>query len=217
MSDLAIYTIPGLGFDQRIFSKLNLPGHDLHHLNWIKPRSNEPIHIYAARLAEKISHPPEHCILVGHSFGGIMAQEIAAVLPVKKIILISSIKSGKEKPLNFRSVATLGLHKWFTKRMTLNTFRYWGKYFGYGTDELQQLFRDMVAGQSDEYLKWALYQLSIWEGVGQQAEIGHIHGEMDKTFPVKLIKEPVLKVENGTHMMVFNKPAVINELILSQF
>ncbi|MEO1260878.1 MAG: alpha/beta hydrolase [Bacteroidota bacterium] len=213
MAKNIIYTLPGLGFDERIFSRLNLSAFNVHHLNWIKPAPGEAIQHYAQRLADKMTPPPENCILIGHSFGGIMAQEIAALVPVKKIILISSIKSKKEKPLNFRSVAPLGLHHFFSKKITLSTFDYWGKYFGYDTVELQGLFKEMIAVQSDVYLQWALYQLSIWEGVNQVAPVVHIHGEKDKTFPFKLIAEPVSMVKDGTHMMVYQKGRQVSELI----
>ena len=209
-----IYTIPGLGFDFRIFSRLNLTGYEIHHLNWIEPLPRESINNYAKRMAENIKGISSNCILIGHSFGGIMAQEIAALIPFKKIILISSIKSEKEKPLNFKLAAPLGFHHLFTKKRTLNTFDYWGKHFGYESEELQTLFKKMIGERSDEYLQWALWQLSNWKGAENiKSQLTHIHGELDKTFPIKLTEEPVNRIKHGTHMMVYNQPKVLSEMI----
>lgn len=211
---VAIYTIPGLGFDQRIFSNLNFPENEVIHLHWIEPTPKELISNYAKRMAENILHDPQNCILIGHSFGGIVSQEIAAFLPIKKILLISSIKSEKETPLNFRMAAPLGFHRLFTKKITLSTFDYWGKNFGYGTEELRQLFKSMIAEQSDQYLQWALQALSKWQGASKtNTPIHHIHGSRDKTFPIKLISQPVLKVEGGSHMMVFNQGQIVSKMI----
>ena len=146
-----------------------------------------------------------------------MAQEIAAYFPVHKIILISSIKSEKEKPLNFKMAAPFGFHYLFTKKTTFATFRLWAKTFGYNTKELQDLFLEMVGRQSDYYLQWALMQLSKWQGVNSlHMPIHHIHGSHDKTFPYKLIKTPVTEVKDGTHMMVYSKAEEISQLIREQ-
>ena len=209
-----IYAIPGLGFDHRIYEGINIRDKELHYLNWIEPELNESIKNYAKRMAEKIKHDPANCILIGHSFGGIIAQEIAALIPIKKIVLISSIKSRKENTLNFKMVAPFRVHRFVSKKMTLNTFDYWGKYFGYETKEVQVLFKKMVALQSEQYLRWALYNLSIWKGVeGNKVPITHIHGSKDKTFPIKNINEPFVKIEGGTHMMVFNKPELMSKIL----
>ncbi len=214
MTQPTLYTLPGLGFDHRIFSRLDLQGYDIYHLDWMDPLTNESIINYAKRFSEKIIHDHQNCILIGHSFGGIIAQEIAAHIPIKKTILISSIKSEKEKPINFKMAAPLGFHYLFTKKLTLKTFDYWGKHFGYETPDLQALFKKMVSERSDKYLQWALFQLSKWKGVkSKKINLVHIHGELDKTFPIKLINDPVVRVARGTHMMVYNKPEVLKKLL----
>ena len=214
MAHPIIYTIPGLGFDPRVFSRLSFPTKEIHHLHWMDPLPKEPINKYAKRMSENIIHDPENCILIGHSFGGIMAQEVATHLPVKKIIIISSLKSEKEKPLNFKVAAPFGFHHLFSKKLTLKTFDYWGKYFGYETPELQTLFKEMISDRSDSYLQWALFNLSIWKGVKKTGvPLTHIHGDKDKTLPFKGIKKPVIKVEGGTHMMVYSMAGKLSRLI----
>src|SRR5258707_139416 len=91
-----IYCISGLGTDAKIFSRLKIRGYQLIHLPWLKPRSKESMKSYAARMAAPIHHPSP--VLLGVSFGGMVAIEIAKQLPVKKTIIISSVKTLKEIP-----------------------------------------------------------------------------------------------------------------------
>ncbi len=80
-----IYFIPGLGVDNRVFQKLELPSHlNVHYLEWILPISlTESIKEYAKRLAQSIDVKTPY-IIVGLSFGGIIAKELQAFLNPEK-------------------------------------------------------------------------------------------------------------------------------------
>src|SRR5688572_1101768 len=91
-----VYCISGLGADERIFCKLNVPGSTFHFVQWIQPQTEENIDAYAGRLRQQIVH--DRPVLMGVSFGGMMAIELAKILPVDKVVLISSIKSANELP-----------------------------------------------------------------------------------------------------------------------
>lgn len=212
------YLIPGLGFDNRIFERLELKGIEFSYLNWIEPRKNESIKDYAIRFSNRIDASHEDLILIGHSLGGIMAQEISAIRPVTKIILISSIKSRTELPTQFKVMKPLLLYKLFSKELTTKTIKFWGKYHDYETPEEQLLVIDMVNNQSNNYLQWALKQLSIWHEptISPNTKIFQIHGDLDRTFPLKLIKKPDMKIEKAGHFMVYRKSALINEIILKE-
>src|SRR5882724_23441 len=94
--DEVIYCISGLGADEKIFANLQLQGYELRHIPWLTPHKNEKINAYARRMAASIQH--ESPLLIGVSFGGMVAIEIARHMPVRKLILISTIKSTGEMP-----------------------------------------------------------------------------------------------------------------------
>jgi pimeloyl-ACP methyl ester carboxylesterase len=215
MENKTIYLIPGLGFDCRIFRNLNLGAHQVISLNWIDPEKDERLAHYAERMAAGFSNDTTRKIIIGHSFGGILAREIASIQAVEKIILISSIKSVREIPWNFSAIRRLQLYRWFNKNMVLRTFPLWAKKHGYISTEEQALFTDMIKKQSDYYLKWALKTLSQWSGerVAENTTTIHIHGESDKTFPVRSVAAPLIIIPGGTHFMVFNKADILGEII----
>lgn len=212
---MKIYLLPGLGFDHRIFARLDLGGLDVEYINWIEPKANEPIRDYAKRLAASIDDRGVPVILIGYSFGGIVSQEIAALKKIEKIILLSSIKSREELPFLFKIIKPLRIHKVFTKEFSRKTVQYWGKNHGFEAAATQDLFKSMVGGYSNNYLQWALEALSGWSPpeVPISTSIFQIHGAADKTFPITRIRKPDRIIENGGHIMVYNQPRVISDIL----
>lgn len=213
---MKIYLLPGLGFDHQIFSKLQLEESNIQYINWIEPLKNEKIKDYSRRLAEKIiSNNDEKIILIGHSLGGIVSQEIACFKKIDKIILISSIKSREELPFQFKIIQPLYLYKMFTKGWTVSTVRFWGKQHDYETKEEQALFKDMVGKHTNQYLQWALKTLSIWKHpkIPDETSLVQINGDSDKTFPIKLINTPNYIIKNGGHFMIYKHAEALSKKI----
>lgn len=95
-----LYVFSGLGADQRVFKYLNFGALEPQFIDWIRPETNEPIEAYARKLAAEIN--VEKPILIGLSFGGMMAVEIAKLRETENVILISSAKTAAEVPLPLR-------------------------------------------------------------------------------------------------------------------
>ena len=214
---MKIYLIPGLGFDRRMFQKLDLSGFEIEFLDWIEPRRNELISEYAKRLAAPIDDASD-AVIIGHSLGGVMAQEIAVFKKIKKLILISTMKSRKENPLQFKIIKPLGIHHFFTKELSNATVKFWGKKYDYAPGEEQELFKKMIGKQSNHYLKWALKQISTWKKKNDENETPfiQIHGTNDKNFPIGLIEKPDYVIENGGHFMAFNRAEEISKIIRAE-
>jgi len=212
---LRIILIPGLGYDCRIFENLELSDFDTECLNWIEPKPNEKINEYSQRIFNQIDNADKKTILIGHSLGGIVAQEIASVNRIDLIILISSIKSRREMPRSIRMVKPFYLYKLFTKKSSINTVKFWGKKHGFVTKKEKELFKSMVGKQTNRYLQWALRELSLWQEpkIPNSTKIMQIHGTNDKTFPIKLIDNPDVVVENGSHIFVYKQAKKATELI----
>ncbi|WP_298511336.1 alpha/beta fold hydrolase [uncultured Kordia sp.] len=211
---MRLILIPGLGYDDRIFHNLNLTEYTIEYLNWIEPLKNEHIHDYSQRLFATIPKTSEKTILIGHSLGGVVSQEIASTQSIEKIILISSIISRKEIPLSFKIAKPLRLDLFFTKGICTKSIKFWGKSHGFNA-ETTQLFKSMIGKQTNSYLQWALRALSSWSApkVPATTKIIRIHGTNDKTLPYKLVSKPDFIIEKGSHICVINEAEKIAEFI----
>jgi len=214
---LNIYIIPGLGFDDRMFSKLNLSNYNPTFLNWIEPLDNENLQQYAHRFSESIDDS-QKTILIGHSLGGIISQEIATFKKIDLVILLSSIRSRDENPFFFKIIQPLYLQKLFTKEITIKTFPLWAKMHDYESEEEQTLFKSMVNGYSNKYLQWALKELSKWQTpqLLPDTKVVQIVGKNDKTFPIKKIKTPDVVIKDGGHFMTYKQPDLISKYIVKE-
>ena len=143
MKKVPLYAIPGLGVDGRIFQKLNLE-REWQIIEWLEPAKKESLQSYAARMAESIDDPS--CYLLGLSFGGVVAQELARKKNCKGLILLSSPRTREEIPFQFRLMRWLPLYQLGRGSWRLKALPIWAPNFGIH-DPLEQAFlRDMFAG-----------------------------------------------------------------------
>src|SRR5690554_4484413 len=103
-----VYIFSGLGVDKRVFDKIDFASLDVEFIDWIEPLKNEPINEYAHRISQKITE--KEVILIGLSFGGMMAVEVSKIVEVKKLILIASAKNRRELPKIYRVLGKLRLN-----------------------------------------------------------------------------------------------------------
>ncbi len=144
-----VYCIPGFGADD-FFSKLKISAH-LKCISWVKPVEQEPIALYAHRMAVLITE--KNPIIVGVSFGGMIAIEISKILNLRQIILISSIKNRKELPVSLKIIRRLRLDKAFpVKRIsqTSKTFHIANRRLGAVTpEEISAIINQALSLASD--------------------------------------------------------------------
>ncbi len=205
-----IYCISGLGADERAFSKLKIHGYELKVIPWLMPEANETIQQYAARMRAGITE--ENPILMGLSFGGMMCTEIARQIPVRMIIIISSIKSSKELPRWMKAVAILRLNKIVPLRSTKLTQPIQNKMLGIQSEEEKSLVYSLRRAADLPYTNWAVQQAINWKNDWQHPNIYHIHGDNDLMFPIKHIKADYT-IKNAGHFMIMNRAAEVSDCI----
>jgi pimeloyl-ACP methyl ester carboxylesterase len=88
-----IYLIASLGADTRVYNNIDLRDYEVIPVDWIEPDEKDTLASYAKRLVYQYNIAA-HSVLIGNSMGGgMIAIEIAKLIPIKKVILISSIKT----------------------------------------------------------------------------------------------------------------------------
>jgi pimeloyl-ACP methyl ester carboxylesterase len=207
------YFISGLGADERVFQFLDLPGIEKIYIKWIDPEEQESLASYANRLTAQIDLTQE-VILVGISFGGIVAQEIAKIKACKKIILISSIKSPQELSWQLSLVSFCRVYRLFPAKVlkwsNALTVDY---YFSTTSKTESKLLHQIIKETDDRFMIWAIDRLMTWKNPNPQADIIHIHGTADRIFPISPIKS-CIKVQGGGHFMVVNKSVELSKIIM---
>ncbi|ESU22828.1 hypothetical protein FEDK69T_17310 [Flavobacterium enshiense DK69] len=210
MSRIPVYFMPGLAASPKIFERIKLPEDqfEVHLLEWFLPEKKETLTGYAKRMAEKIKH--DDAVLIGVSFGGILVEEIAKIKPVRKTIIISSVKSMKEFPRRMKFVRNTKMYKLIPKRL-FSKVEYLLKYSkSPRMKERLELYRTYLSVNDVKYLTWAIENVLMWGRTEVDEKVVHIHGDKDDVFPIKNIKNCIV-VKGGTHAMILFKHKWMNE------
>lgn len=210
------YFISGLGADKRAFDKLSLPERfEIIHLNWIAPKDSECLSQYAQRFAQQINNT-EPFILVGLSFGGMIATEISKVLQPQQLILISSAATQQELPLLYRFAGKLHLERFLPyKKMIQKPGRIFNWLFGPMDEYSGNILHSFIINSDPLFLKWALGQISRWKNKERPANLLQIHGSNDKVLWSKRSQAPIV-MSGGGHLCVLSHYGVINTLLANQ-
>ncbi|MGL5938989.1 MAG: alpha/beta hydrolase [Waterburya sp.] len=206
-----IYCLSGLGTDDRVFQKLKFQGYQPIHIHWIEPKKRESITAYAQRLTTQIKS--DYPILVGLSFGGIIAVEIAKQIATEKVILISSTKNKQEIPFYFKIWRWLPIYLLLPARFILWVSQLLvGWFFSLETMAERKLLKAIIFDVNAKLLKWSIHQIVTWKNELVLDNIYHIHGESDRIFPMRFVHED-FSVKHGGHLMIMNQAEYLSQLI----
>ena len=202
--------MPGLAANSTIFERIKLPEDqfEIIFLEWEIPIDAETLSEYAKRIALKVSH--ENPVLIGVSFGGILVQEMAAFLTIRKLIIISSVKSNHEFPLHFKVAKTTKAYKLVPTSLLQNIENLAKFSFGEFINNRIKLYEKYLSVRDIRYLDWAIEQVILWKRTVVDSKVIHIQGDADEVFPVKNIQN-YIPVPGGTHIMILTKYKWFNE------
>lgn len=212
---LTVYFISGLGADERVFKKLKLPHNiNVRHVHWIEPFKNESLQNYCKRLAEQIDTTDEF-IIIGMSFGGLAAVELSKIIHPKQIIIISTVATAKEFPLQFKLLRLSKLYKLIPVSLLKIPMPvlYW--FFGVETNYEKHLLKSFIKTVSRNYLSWSIHVVLNWKNKQRPANTFHIHGTADRIFPYQRTHADAL-IKGGGHLMVHNRADDVSK-ILSEY
>lgn len=203
-SKIHVYFMPGMAANSSIFKNIELPRElfEIHHMEWFVPEAGMSIDDYAIEMSKKIIHP--NPVLVGVSFGGILVQEMAKYLKVKKVIIISSVKSNKELPKRLIFARYTKIHKLLPTGL-VNNVELLAKYaFGETVTKRLELYEQYLSIRDKYYLDWSIDQIVHWQQKELLPGVIHIHGDKDSVFPIQNISG-CIRVQDGTHTMILNR------------
>lgn len=165
---------------------------------------------YAKRLSLQITH--ELPILVGLSFGGMMAMEIAKIIKVKKIVLLSSASNYYELPPFYKIIGALKLNRIIPKVLLKQHNMIVDYFFGISAREDKRMLKEILRDTDPHFLAWAINQILNWRNDITSAPVIHIHGNKDRIIPIRNIDLPAV-IENAGHFMTMTHAKEVQMLL----
>ena len=205
-----IYCISGLGADERVFEQMQITNCKLINLPFLKPVKNETLAAYASRMFKLINE--EEPILLGVSFGGMLAIEMAKQFPVKMIILVSAVKTYRELPLWMRLSGKFRLHKIIPLKTNALTEKADDRRMGIQNERDKFMVEQFRQSADRIQVDWAIDKILNWKNNTLPKNMYHIHGSSDRMFPIKNINATHI-IEGGTHMMILNRTEEVSSCV----
>ncbi|MFT4833124.1 MAG: esterase/lipase [Psychroserpens sp.] len=205
-----VYFMPGMAANSSIFKQINLPPDifEQHFLDWFVPDKGMSLSEYAVTMCSKIKH--EDVVLVGVSFGGMLVQEMAKHISVKKVIVVSSVKLTSEMPKRMIFAKYTKIHKLLPTGL-VNNVELLAKYaFGETVTKRLKLYEQYLSIRDKYYIDWSIDQIVNWDQSECPSNVVHIQGDRDNVFPIHHIKD-CIEVKNGTHTMIIHRFRWFNE------
>jgi pimeloyl-ACP methyl ester carboxylesterase len=207
-----LYFVPGMAAGSEIFRNIKLPeNYEIHILEWLIPEKGEDLQTYAKRMALRVEEKDP--ILIGVSFGGVVVQEMSKFLNLRKLIIISSVKSRNELPRRMKLASLTKAYKLIPTSLVLSAEDLTKFSVGPKSKKRLALYQQYLHVRSKQYLDWALEKMVTWNRMEKNKNIIHIHGEKDMVFPIKYVTDCEV-IKGGTHIMILNKGREISQKLL---
>lgn len=205
-----IWFISGLGADERAFQFLDFRNWNAHFVHWIPPQKNESISSYAQRLLPQISGIEP--ILVGYSFGGMMAIELARLIPTAKVIILASVKTSGELPPWFRIAGRSSAYSFLPTSWVLKPMPFYYWLFGAESPDDKLLLAEIIRATDVRFLAWAMKVITCWQNDFIPPNLIHVHGTADRVLLYRYLKADI-SVADGGHFMLVNRAEGLSRIL----
>lgn len=209
--DIHIYYFSGLGADSSVFTKMDLAHQFQSFVEWEETTIGETIEEYATKLLPQIDQS-KRIVLIGVSFGGMVAIEVAKQIQVEKVFLVASVKLSSELPLYYRIAGDFRLNRLVPASLFKLSNPITNFAFSVVSKEEKKILKSILKQTDETFLKWALGRIIIWRNEEVPDNLVHLHGTKDKIMPIKFIKD-CIRVEGGGHLMIYQKAAEVSQII----
>ncbi|WP_190277370.1 alpha/beta hydrolase [Taibaiella lutea] len=200
-----------MGADYRAFQRLYLSGYNLVFIEWIASLKDESLSDYAKRLLPQIKD--ERPVLIGLSFGGMVALELSKLIKPAALILISSARNKDDLHTSFPWLMKFNVLKLLPEFLLKRSNFILEYLMGINRNEDRKILAEIIADTNASFLIWALSAMSKWENQALPEHLIEIHGTADRLIPFRRTKY-MKAIEGGGHLMILNKAGTIQKIIL---
>lgn len=209
------YLIPGLGCSEKIFENLRFPpGITSVPIYWAPYHQSQTLSDYCISLLPQVDFTKQH-VLVGVSFGGAVAVELAKLSNPVLTVIVSSVPTAREIPRYFRYAGWLGCNRLpaglpFMPKAILRYFV--GFAFAPLDKRALTVLSKEIANSNPSLVQWSINALMGWKSSELPNRFLHIHGSSDRIFPVRCVAPDVV-IKGGGHFMIYTHAKLIGQLI----
>lgn len=204
---MEVFFLSGLGADKTVFQFLDLSYCQPVFIDWLPPEKNEPLQDYALRLKDKFI--PDDATIVGLSFGGMLATEIAKQYSSVKPILISSAKTKSELPTIYTTGKYFPLHQWSPYKLQKWFMLQIKWFFGITSKKALKIYEEIIRNSNPAFNVWAVDAILNWNNSDVPNNIVHIHGTHDLVLPYKYV-QCNYAVRKGGHLMIMEQADILS-------
>lgn len=201
------YLLPGIEKDFPIFDRILELVPDSVVVEYPPPQQAETLRSYAERIAKQFV---PNSIVAGISWGGVLAQEIAPLLPAKGCVVIASVRRRQQLPAHMRLGSRMDRRAYSAMLHAAGSLAHLVPR-GIKSSSTVQFTK---FASRDGWHRWAASALNTWsppplpEGIPTL----HIHGTADKTFPIRRVNADI-EIAGGKHSLPLSHPHEVAEAI----
>lgn len=206
------FFISGLGANHLIFK--NLIDFDETHImvSWENNLPNESLEDYSRRIIELYEIKTED-IIIGYSFGGVIAQQIASLLAMEKVILISSFRTKHDLRTFFDKALQLKLHKLLLDSSITLISELVANYLKCGSAETKSMMKNMILTSDINLLRWSVDKIyHLEKPIGTQTKVYNLIGDRDELVK-KWTNDNTYIIPSGHHLMVYDYSEKLSEAL----
>ena len=205
--------ISGLGADESVFQNIqSFENYESVFVPWKAVIGKPSLESYTKELLKEINIQAED-VIVGLSFGGLIAIELARQNQLKKVILISSFRDKGDLKGIIKTSLNLKLYK-LIPNFRIEAFSSIFQFFlTTRTKNGKDILNKMISKQDMQFTKWAIHQIDVatYE-MDASIAVYNIIGGKDRLVK-RWSNEHTFLIEEGGHLMVVERAHEVNHLL----
>ena len=218
MTPVRTILVPGLACDERVFEPQRAGGLQFEVAPLPMPERREPMAAYARRVHDQL-HLDGPYILVGVSFGGMLACELAQLTTPKRILLIASCTSPRAIPFRYRISEFMSRFipdRVIERQIETGTRELVTRFEGITTTQ-HRLLTEMARDSGVVKLRRTSRMILHWKAPRScPCPIHAIHGDRDHVIPLRRVHAEQV-VPGAGHLINFTHAGEVNSFLSKYF
>ena len=203
---MRIVALVGLGMSPRLVARIS-EGHSIEVAPSLIHTKKESLKEYARRWADQLDLASED-IIVGFSFAGPIALEMANYKDLSGCVLVSTFRSPGEMPALHRKALQLGVHNWIPYSFGWKIGLWWAKRKGIMDARNRKSIQAIQRETPPDFYRWVLESLKNWKGAQPSCPVLRLHGTHDRIIPVSKDTSGVEFIP-GNHFLLSSREALL--------